>query len=346
MWHAGAGRVIIAASQRQHTALLSEGRPGRDSPLSTQKRPLFARGPVLFLGALLSCALWGSAIPCIKLSYDLFGIDTGNPGALLLFAGLRFALAGALVLLAGCALERRPLLPGKGDWPSILKVSLFQTVLQYLCYYLALRHTSGVAASILVGANSFFAILIAALCFRMERLTAAKLAGCIVGFAGVVVSQLGSGAGGFSFTLQGEGLILLSALSAAVSATLIRRYSAQVSPVLLSGWQFLLGGAALALAGWAMGGRWAATSPAAVGMLIYLALVSAVAYTLWGCLLKHNPVSRVTIFGFLTPVFGVVLSALLLSEGGALGWSALGALVLVCAGILLVNRPAGSAAEQ
>ena len=82
------------------------------------------------------------------------------------------------------------------------------------------------------------------------------------------------------------------------------------------------------------------------GLLIYLALVSAVAYTLWGCLLKHNPVSRVTIFGFLTPVFGVVLSALLLSEGGALGWSALGALVLVCAGILLVNRPAGSAAEQ
>ena len=91
--------------------------------------------------------------------------------------------AAALVLLAGCALERRPLLPGKGDWPCILKVSLFQTVLQYLCYYLALRHTSGVAASILVGANSFFAILIAALCFRMERLTAAELAALAVSAA-------------------------------------------------------------------------------------------------------------------------------------------------------------------
>lgn len=306
--------------------------------MSPQTRPFFARKPVLFLGALLSCALWGSAIPCIKLSYDLFGIDTGNPGALLLFAGLRFALAGVLVLLAGCALERRPLLPGKGDWTSILKVSLFQTVLQYLCYYLGLRHTSGVAASILVGANSFFAILIAALCFRMERLTAFKLAGCVVGFAGVVVSQLGGG-GGLSFSLQGEGLILLSALSAAVSSALIRRCSARVSPVLLSGWQFLLGGLALALAGWAMGGRWAAASPAAAGMLLYLALVSAVAYTLWGCLLKYNPVSQVTIFGFLTPVFGVVLSALLLSEGGVLGGQALGALALVCLGILLVNRP-------
>lgn len=75
-------------------------------------------------------------------------------------------------------------------------------------------------------------------------------------------------------------------------------------------------------------------------MLLYLALVSAVAYTLWGCLLKYNPVSQVTIFGFLTPVFGVVLSALLLSEGDALGWQALGALALVCLGILLVNRPA------
>lgn len=313
--------------------------------MSPEHRPLFSRTPVLFLCALISCALWGSAIPCIKLSYALFGIDTNHPGSLLLFAGLRFALAGVLVLLAGSFMERRPLLPKKGDWPSILKVSLFQTVLQYLCYYLALRYTAGVTASILVGANTFFAIFIAALVFRMERLTGNKLAGCAVGFAGVVLSQLG-GSFQFSFSFRGEGMILLSTLSAAVSSALIRRYSAKISPVLLSGWQFLLGGLTLALAGIAMGGHWGIVSTASVGMLIYLALVSAVAYTLWGCLLKHNPVSRVTIFGFLTPVFGVVLSALLLSEGGALGWSALGALVLVCAGILLVNRPAGSAAEQ
>ena len=309
--------------------------------MSTQNRPLFARGPGLFLFALVSCALWGSAIPCIKLSYALFGIDTGNPGSLLLFAGLRFALAGGLVLLAGSFLEHRPLLPRRGDWPSILKVSLFQTALQYLCYYLALRYTSGVAASILVGANSFFAILIAALLFRMERLTAPKLAGCIVGFAGVVVSQLGAGFQ-LSFSFRGEGLILLSALSAAVSSTLIRRYSARVSPVLLSGWQFLLGGAALALAGLGLGGRWGAVSPASVGMLLYLALVSAVAYTLWGCLLKYNPVSRVTIFGFLTPVFGVLLSALFLGEGDVLGARTLAALALVCLGIVLVNRAPAS----
>ena len=268
-------------------------------------------------------------IPCIKLSYDLFGIDTGNPGALLLFAGLRFALAGALVLLAGCALERRPLLPRKGDWPCILKVSLFQTVLQYLCYYLALRHTCGVAASHLVGANSFFAILIAALCFRMERLTAAKLAGCIVGFAGVVVSQLGSGAGGFSFTLQGEGLILLSALSAAVSATLIPAATPPGCPRCCSA----AGSSCWAAPPWLWrAGPWGDAGrpppPAAVGdadlsgpgVRRGLHPLGLPAETQPGVPGHHLRAS-------LDPVFGVVLSALLLSEGGALGWSALGALV-------------------
>ena len=73
-------------------------------------------------------------------------------------------------------------------------------------------------------------------------------------------------------------------------------------------------------------------------MLLYLALVSALAYSLWGILLKYNPVSRVTVFGFMNPVFGVLLSALLLGETGqASGVRSLLALVLVCTGICLVN---------
>ena len=73
-------------------------------------------------------------------------------------------------------------------------------------------------------------------------------------------------------------------------------------------------------------------------MLIYLALVSAVAYSLWGMLLKYNPISRVAVFGFMNPVFGVILSAWLLREGAqAFGPISLVSLVLVCAGIYIVN---------
>ena len=65
---------------------------------------------------------------------------------------------------------------------------------------------------------------------------------------------------------------------------------------------------------------------------------SAVAYSLWGILLKYNPVSKVAIFGFTNPVFGVLLSAWWLGEGSAeLGWNALLALILVCIGICIFN---------
>ena len=78
------------------------------------------------------------------------------------------------------------------------------------------------------------------------------------------------------------------------------------------------------------------------GMIVYLAVVSAVAYSLWGILLKYNPVSKVAVFGFMNPVFGVILSALLLGEGAqAAGVKSLIALLLVSIGIYVVNKKEG-----
>ena len=63
------------------------------------------------------------------------------------------------------------------------------------------------------------------------------------------------------------------------------------------------------------------------------------AYSVWSLLLKYNPVSKVTVFGFMTPVFGVVLSAVFLGEAASMPWlQSLIALVLVSAGIYIVNR--------
>ena len=101
--------------------------------------------------------------------------------------------------------------------------------------------------------------------------------------------------------------------------------------MLLSGWQFAVGGAVMMAGSLLCGGRIAPLAPPAGLMLLYLACISAVAYSLWGILLKYNPVSRVTVFSFMTPVFGAALSALLL------GWTTLAALALVCAGIWAVN---------
>ena len=91
-------------------------------------------------------------------------------------------------------------------------------------------------------------------------------------------------------------------------------------------------------AGDVMGGHITKVTPSGIGLLVYLALVSAVAYSLWGILLKYNPVSRVTVFGFMNPVFGVLLSALLLGETDqASGILGLLSLLLVSVGIYVVN---------
>lgn len=94
----------------------------------------------------------------------------------------------------------------------------------------------------------------------------------------------------------------------------MKRYSETEDPVMLSGWQFVFGGAVLTVIGFLMGGRLGHMSAKAFLMLLYLAFVSAAAYSLWAVLLKHNPVSKVAIFGFMNPVCGVLLSTILLDE--------------------------------
>lgn len=73
-------------------------------------------------------------------------------------------------------------------------------------------------------------------------------------------------------------------------------------------------------------------------LILYLALVSAVAYTLWSVLLTYNDVSKVAIFGFVNPLCSVILSALVLGEvKQAFNAGSLIALMLVCVGIYVVN---------
>ena len=219
---------------------------------------------------------------------------------------------------------------------------LTQTAVQYLFFYIGLAHTSGVRGTILSGLGGFLAILAASLLFRYEKLTVAKVLGCTAGFAGIVIMNLsGQNAGPLlDVTLLGEGFMVFSQISSALSSSLIKRYSARFDVVMLSGWQFALGGLLLIAAGLAGGGRIPAPStPLAFVLLLYMALISAVAYTVWGILLQHNPVSRVTIFNFMTPLFGVLLSAVFLGEWQqAFSPRTLIALVLVCLGIYVVNR--------
>ncbi|MBQ2317166.1 MAG: DMT family transporter, partial [Lachnospiraceae bacterium] len=296
-----------------------------------KKELLKNRGIVLLL-AVLCCLLWGSAFPVIKIGYRILGIASADATSQILFAGVRFFLAGILAIVLGSILQKKFLFPAKSSWGMVTGLSLFQTILQYLFFYLGLAHASGVNASIINGVNTFFAILLATLVRRQERLTSGKLLGCILGTAGVVFVSISGGNVGGGFALNGEGFIVIASMSYAISSVLMKEYSSHENPVTLSGYQFLVGGAVMMLIGGIAGGNLGSISVQGLLLILYLALVSSVAYSIWGVLLKYNPVSSVAIYGFTTPIFGAMLSALLLGEWSSVTIRHVIALALVSIG--------------
>ena len=290
--------------------------------------------------AVFCCALWGSATPVIKIGYRLFAIRGGALGDLFLFAGVRFALSGVLTILIGSLGQRRFLRPKRDCWGMVALLCLFQTIMQYVCYYVGLQHITAVKGSILNTLGVFLCLVVSALVFRQERFTPRKVAGCLVGFGGVVLVNLTPGAFSGAVTFLGEGMIFLNALAYAISSCLIKVFSRREDPVTLSGYQFLMGGLILAALGLCLGGELSPQSPAAFAALGYLAFLSAAAYSVWGLLLRWNPVSSVAVFGFLNPIIGVILSALLLREQQSASWGqCAAALAMVSIGIITINRP-------
>lgn len=294
------------------------------------------------IAALLACLcnlLWGSAIPFINLGYRLFAIPEGETATQILFAGCRFFLAGALTILFAGIPRRKVLRPARGNWDKVVRLGLVQTVAQYILFYVGVAHTAGVKASLIQGMGAFVSILIASYLFRSERMNLLKWVGGVVGFVGVAIVNLdGSGLGG-GMSLAGEGALFGSMCASACSAGLIKRYGQREDPVAMSGWQFMFGGVVMMVTGLATGGRFGAVSPGAIGVLLYLAMLSAVAYTVWALLLRVNPVSRVAVYMFLQPIFGVLLGVAF--QGGAEDMPLVRygiALVFVCLSIYIVGR--------
>ena len=303
-----------------------------------QKKNTLTKTGIVALLACVCCILWGSAIPVIKTGYRLMEVDAADTASQIVFAGVRFTLAGLLVLIFASIREKKVLIPDRTILKYAVPVCLAQTVGRYFFFYIGVAHTSGVKGGIITGLGNFIAILMSCLIVRNERMTGRKMAGCVLGFAGVVVINLMGKSLDMGFTLTGEGFILISQVAYGISTILINIYSKKVSPVVLSGTQFTMGGIVLTLIGVGMGGHLGNVTAVGVVSIFYLAMVSAVAYTLWSVLLAWNDVSKVAIFGFVNPLCSVILSALILGEvKQAFNTGSLAALLLVCAGIYIVN---------
>ncbi|WP_281907988.1 DMT family transporter [Massilia varians] len=307
---------------------------GRAAPRDTV---FFSRPLVVVLLATLCCLLWGSSYPAIKTGYALLGITQQDIPSKLVYAGYRFLLAGIGVALAACLLQKKFPLPSRDGMRQVVVLGIAQTSLQYVFFYIGLAYTTGVRASILNASTTFFSVLLAHFLYKDDRLSARKAIGCSLGLAGVLAVNADASLLGGGISLQGEGFIVLAALVLSAASIYGKRVSQRMDAMTMTAWQLAIGGLVLLVAGYVPGGSLGRLDLVSSLLLLYLAALSAIAFTLWSLLLKHNPVGLVSMFAFLVPLFGAALSGIWLHED-VLTWTNLAALVLVCGGVLLVTR--------
>lgn len=301
-------------------------------------RRYFTGPRAVLLLATLCCMLWGSAYPAIKNGYAMFGIAADDIPGKLVFAGWRFLFAG-WVLLVLASLMKKPVFRLTGrDLGALGMLGITQTTLQYVFFYVGLAYTTGVKGSILNATGTFFSVLLAHFIYHNDRLSYRKVLGCTVGFAGVMVVNLAGGAAGFDFefTLLGEGFIVIAAFVLSAATIYGKRLSQRMDSMVMTGHQLAIGGAVLLAMGYGSGGTLQGFTLASTALLAYMVVLSSAAFAIWATLLKYNRVGMVTVYNFLIPVFGAVLSAIFLGED-ILQWRNALALAMVSAGIWWVT---------
>lgn len=299
------------------------------------KTPFFARPFNLILLASFCGLLWGSAYPAIKQGYAMFAIARTDIASQMVFAGVRFLGAGLILLLAARFLGSRLWL-SRADWQGVTLLGLSQTTVQYIFFYIGLANATGTKSSIMNATATFFSVLLAHFIYHNDRLSNRRVLGCAVGFIGVAAANYGPSLLEPDFTWAGEGSVTLAAFLLSAAMIYGKRLSQRLNVVVMTAWQMSIGGTVLWLAGWIFGGQLAAFTPASAALMLYMSVLSALAFGIWSALLKYNPVGKVSVFNFLVPVFGVALSAIFLGEEVFALKNGI-ALVLVCWGIWLVT---------
>lgn len=291
-----------------------------------------------WLFALLCAAMWGSATIYIKFAYGAFGIAASDTASQLLMIGLRFLFAGVISEIVFSLGAGRLLYPqNRAACGHVTVLSFAQVIVLYPFLTMGVANASGTMVSMINGTSTFFAILFATFVFRSEKMTFRKALACVLGFGAIVLMNYNGQK--LTFTLKGEGAMLLAMLLAGLSHNITKQFSATDDPAMLSAWQNFFGGLVLTLAGLLMGGR---LEPSLTGwaVLMYLALVSGVAFGIWGLLMKQHGVSTINVFQLANPLFGVLFSVILLGEAEqAFSFKTLIAFLLIAAGIVLVNLP-------
>ncbi len=262
------------------------------------------------LMAIIACLLWSSAFAGIKI-----GLQYTTP---LHFAGVRFMIAGLLVLLF-CGNLQMVFTHVRGSLRLMLFVAFFQTTLLYSLFYLGLDLLPGAIAAIVIGTQPLVIAIVAHFVSRAEQMTVRKILSIALGITGVTIIASTRG----ELTIEGRqelfgiGLLMLSNISSAVANLMVAKRTATIPPLVLNSFQLFFGGGFLLILSFFTEERVVVHYPfqyyCALGWLSFL---SAAAFSIWFMLLKRDGVlvSELNVWKFLIPLSGACLSWMLLDN--------------------------------
>jgi drug/metabolite transporter (DMT)-like permease len=299
------------------------------------KQSIFQRPLWVVVFALTAAIAWGWAFPLIKVGFSAFGITADMTGSKMLFAGIRFAIAGLIVLSVARSSGRSFQTSRRIDWRFILAFALMNTTLHYFFFYVGMSHSEGSRAAILNSLSTFLVVLLACACFKSDKLTSRKILGCTVGFCGILALNLGGAESG-QFTWLGDGMIILNAICGACANLMTRGLSRRIDIFVGTGYSLSIGGLLLVISGLVFGGTLPQINMLGIICLILLIAISALGFALYNKLLSCNPVGKVAIYNSLIPIVGTVTSCLCLGETFHMKYALAGGLAAL--GIYIINK--------
>jgi len=281
---------------------------------------------------LILCGIWGSTWLFIKL-----GLADLPP---ITFAGIRFVIA-CTILFSLIRIRRIPLPHARADWILLATSGILSFGFNYgLVFWGEQYITSGLAA-LLQSTLPAFGLVFAHFHLPSERLTWTKIGGVVLGVCGVGVVFSNQLAVSGRQALAGCVALVLSAMFAAYSNVLVKRYGKHLNPAVLSAGQMLFGLLLLLAVGIPLEGNplkfhW--TGMAVIAML-YLAIVgSVIAFLLYYWLVLNMDVTKSMLIALVTPVVAVILGMIVLDE--EFGWRTLagGAMIILGIGLIVVRK--------
>lgn len=282
------------------------------------------------ISSLFVMLLWGTLFPMVKKGFAAYEVET--VGDILLFAGIRFTICGAVISGFSLAKQKEEMTNVKHAIVPVLLSGLFAIILHYSFTYMALNLTDSSKTAILKQVGVLFYVCFSSLFFKDDKLTIKKFIGVLLGFAGIIA--INANGNGISFNV-GDALIIAASFCTVFSNVISKKVFQTVHPIASTGVSQLFGGIVLVIVGIIMGGN--VVMKDSLWIMGYICLASIVSYCIWFGIVKNGELSKLFIIKFAEPVFATIFAAVLLNEN-IFRVQYLIAFVLITLGISISNK--------